>query len=342
MSLAKLILSHCREHMGLVHAVEGASIDLQVLLASCDGTMATEERNVLAINAQFFQDPERVEKRLDERLRELDEVGFEAASHRVLGNLVQLFNDLPNNVRTEVAHEMLRAGLRIITADKEVSSAERSFVTQSVVPALGLELNDAEELLAQGEEEIARERSYAEFAFVLFVLLCDADKENQPPRDSPRETIPTGFLGGVRTLVSVFDLGSENAIGYFLSAIGGLGVANSYPEHCKRLQQIAIETRASVESNGVAHVLSEIREKIDDIVNEGTDFFALDTVANHLTTVFGSLENVSPGQRACFSEVIAPALDLNVEELIEQSKAVSEVNPMLYNNLTGEHRIASE
>lgn len=336
MPLSQLIIKSFKQEPERIRDWERLAVEVQVLIAYSDGDLALEERMVLSMNAQLLEDPEQIQARIETLTQAIESEGLEAVKLRVLSELEAALKALPDSMRPDFAESFLHEMLHIITADQVVDDAERGFVLGDLNPILALESELVNKVLDRADDALSRTRGYVDKAFELYVLLVDAGPRTTLEDDTPTLSDSEDFLSAVSRLVVHHQLVSGSVIGYFLAALGGMSVTETYDRHCEHLADLARRCRKRQAEHGVEASVAAIHEALQGIVDSGVDPLAFSFVSTHVTSALGLYTYTDDPQRELFDQHIAPALGLDLEELRESARNMARFNPTLYRNLTGE------
>jgi hypothetical protein len=334
MSFSLLVQEHCEKSPDRIEAWEKAVLDLQVVLAYSDGVLAPAERMTLSLLNVAKRD-ERENRRLVDRLvRSIEQHGLAQAADQVVQDLGALLAGENSAGRAKLAAELLRESVAIVVADDVISDKERVFLCERLAPGLGVDAQQAQDMLKAASGRLSRSRAYAERGFECYLMLADLD--DGPPQLSGHqgEVLP-GFLGAVDAFVVRHRVGSSRVAAYYLGALGGIFWVDAYEQHLSALGQLVGAARNLTKSGGAEGRLRAIHHELGQLRNRGVDANGYRAVARHVTNTLGKMGGLNDAQRDLFREKIAPALEIDHEVLIE-SASQRESLIDLHRNLTGQ------
>lgn len=307
---------------------------LQVLWACINGVPEPAERTTLAILSLARHD-ERANRRLvDDVASSIATRGFDRVADQVLHDLQEQLDKCTDKERSEAALAMLRQCVVVLVGDTGVSSHERQFALNRLAPALGLDVQAAEKVLDSADALAAQSRACVDLALELVLMLID---ESQSPAvlHGPADRRAPGFLGAVDQLVTEQRLGCSRAISYFLSARNGAFWVEDCDEPCAELGALVQVMRARRQQEGASKRIEAIAAQVRELA--ASDPLAPQLVFRHLIAALGRFDCINDQQRAMFCNRISPALQLDVNQLLDESsrrKGLSE----LHQHLTGAAR----
>ena len=340
MSFSMLVREHETISSERADRWEQVFLELQVVLAYCDGELAPAERMTLSLLSLAKKDERENRVHVDRLIQGIERHGLDEAANKVVDDIEALLQAESAEIRTEIARELLHESIAIVVADDVISEKERTFVTKRLAPGLGMSSKEAEELLRTASGKLTRERAYIERAFECYLLIVEV--EDGPPtlNGSGDEDLP-GFLGTVDKLVVDKRLGSSRVAAYFLTAMGGIFWVDDYQEHVTMLGRITDAARELRTTAGADGRLRAIQHELSQLRNRGVDSNAFHAVSRHLTNALGKMNGVSEAQREVFRDKIAPALEIDHTTLLETSgRRRSMID--LHRNLTGQGRPAPD
>ena len=333
MSLSILVRDHSESHPERAESWEKVFLELQVVLAYCDGVLAPAERMTLSLLSLAKRD-ERENRRLVDRLiRSIESDGLNQAAERVVADIKALLGREEQDARGALADEILRESIAIVVADDVISDNERAFVTDRLAPGLGLDPKQAHALLQKASGRLSRSHAYVERAYECYMMLSELD--NGPPRlNTPEGDELPGFLGAVDKFVVDNQVGSSRVVAYYLGALGGIFWVDAYKEHIAVLGQLTRAARELRKTAGVDGRLRAIHHELGQLRNRGVDAHGFQAVTRHVTNTLGKMHGLNEAQRDLFKNQIAPALEIDHEALL-QSAAQRRSMIDLHRNLTG-------
>ncbi len=334
MSLPVLVRDACQSNPERANAWECAFLDLQVVIAYCDGVLAPAERMTLSLLSLAKRDERANRREVDQLIRSIESHGLDQASTRVTSSIKDLLDEEDEDNRAALAAEILRESIAIVVADDVISDNERSFVTDQLAPSLGVARSDALALLDKAKGRLSRSHAYVERAYEIYLMLVDLDR--RPPRlnTTDGDTLP-GFLGAVDRFVVERSAGSSRVVAYFLGALGGIFWVDDYDQHLAVLGQLTQAARELQKRSGSEGRLRAIHHELGQLRNRGVDAHGFHAVARHVTNALGKMDGLDDAQRVLFKEHVAPALEIDVEALLQSaSQRRSMID--LHQNLTGQ------
>lgn len=336
MSFSVLVREHCKTNPERAEPWEKAFLELQVVLAYCDGVLAPAERMTLSLLSLAKRD-ERENRRLVDRLiRSIEQDGLEQAAARVVTDINKLLGEEEPEGRSGLAAEILRESVAIVVADDVISDNEKSFVTERLAPGLGVEKQKAEALLKRASGRLSRARAYVDRAYECYLMLSDLVDGPPVLNTTDGESLP-GFLGAVDELVVRSRLGSSRVVSYYLGAIGGIFWVDDYQRHIQVLEQLTGAARNLRATPGAEGRLRAIHHELGQLRNRGVDAHGFRAVTRHVTNTIGKMEGLNEAQRALFRDAIAPALEIDHAALV-QTSAHRRSMLDLHRNLTGQQK----
>jgi hypothetical protein len=334
MSFSLLVQEHCEKRPDRIEAWEKAVLDLQVVLAYSDGVLAPAERMTLSLLSVAKRD-ERENRRLVDRLvRSIEQDGLAQAAEQVVRDLGALLDGETAAVRATLAAEILRESVAIMVADDVISDKEKVFLCERLAPGLGVDAQQAQDVLKAASGRLSRSRAYAERGFECYLMLADLD-DGLPRLNGVQGEVLPGFLGAVDAFVVRHRIGSSRVAAYYLGALGGIFWVDAYEQHLSALGQLAVAARNLTTSAGAEGRLRAIHHELGQLRNRGVDANGYRAVARHVTNTLGKMGGLNDAQRDLFREKIAPALEIDHEVLIE-SASQRESLIDLHRNLTGQ------
>ena len=318
MSFSWMIRHQCKADPEQGERWEKAFLELQVLLACCDGSVSPSERMTLSLMSLACRNEKDNRELVDSLLATVDKKGFDHVARRVATDLRKLLDALPESQRPSIARDVLRESMAIVVADDVVAPKERSFLLGTVAPALRMDEVDAAQLVDQATLRLARTRLFVAIAFELYLMVVDAVPGEPSLHAPPGRELPP-FLSAVDALVTREKLGSSRAVSYFLSALGGLFWVHDHATQCAGLERMAVEARQRLARTTVDARLGEIHAELDAIASEAPAPDPFLAASQHLTAALTKLDGLHRKQRAMFRDRIAPALNVDHDGLLDSA-----------------------
>ncbi|MCU0692041.1 MAG: hypothetical protein MUF54_11615 [Polyangiaceae bacterium] len=333
MSFSLLAREHFKANPDRADAWERAFLELQVVLAYCDGELAPAERMTLSLLSFAKRDEQENRELVDSLIHSIDRDGLHRAADQIVDSIKHLLDEVSVAQRENLAEEILRESIAIVVADDVVSDKEREFVTKRLGPGLGLGTAPAEQLLVTASGRLQRARTYAERGFELYLMLADLDADAPELHAQEGEPLPP-FLTAVDELVGGKWLGSSRVTAYFLSALGGMFWVDQHQKHVAMLGQLTDVVRGLRNRAGLEERLKAIHDELTELRERAIDPHAASKVARHVTNAISKMRVLTDDQRARFRDQIAPAVDIDhAALLLTASRRGSMAN--LHRNLTG-------
>lgn len=333
MSFSMLIRQRFKDQPAKADLWERAFLELQVLLACCDGVVAPAERMTLSLLSLARQSEKENREIVDALLVAVQRKGFDECAARVLADIKNLAGSLPAAQRAAIASDILRESIAIVLADDVVSDKERAFVMEQIAPGLSLPAQRARELLDKSASRAARSRTFVTAAFEIYMMV--ADESDRPPKlHAPDGRELPAFLAAVDQVVSEHKLGSSRAVSYFIGALAGVFWVEQAQQHCEAIGRLAEDSRRRLARSGAEARLGELHAELESVAASHPTPNPFLVVSQHLTAALNKVEGLDPAQRAFFREKVAPALQLDHDDLV-QASAQRKSMAGLHRNLTG-------
>lgn len=333
MSFSVLVRDHFHDKPERADEWEKVFLELQVVLAYCDGVLAPAERMTLSLLSLAKRDERENRRLVDQLIRSIESEGLDHAADTVVASIKELLAEEGEEKRPPLASEILRESVAIVVADDIISPKERTFVTERLAPSLDVDPQEARALLKKASGRLSRSRAYVERAFEIYMMI--ADLEDRPPRlNTPEGEALPGFLGAVDRFVVEQHAASSRVVAYFLGALGGIFWVEEYEHHIAELSDLARAARDLRTKSGAEARLRAIQHELGQLRNRGVDPNGFRAVARHVTNVLGKMQGLTDQQRALFKDHVAPALELDYESLVKSSAQRRSMIDLHY-NLTG-------
>jgi len=332
MSFSILIRQHLKAEPAKIDRWEKAFLELQVLLASCDGIVGPAERMTLSLLSLARRNEKENLAIVDGLLGTIQRRGFDEAADRVLDDIGKLAASMPQAQRLALAQDILRESITIVLADDVVSDKERAFVVNRLAPGLSLPPEMASTLLDQAAARVQRSRQYVAFGFELFLCIIDASAREPVLHAPPGRELPE-FLAAVDRIVVEHKLGSSRAVVYFVGAMAGMFWVEDASTHCAAIARLAEDCRRRAARSGLEARLGEIHAELVQMAGAHPAPDPFLTVSKHMTAALNKMDGLDAAQRAMFRDHVAPALRIDHEELL-RSAAQRRSLADLHRNLT--------
>lgn len=340
MSFSILVREHFDSNPERADSWEKVFLELQVVLAYCDGVLAPAERMTLSLLSLAKRDERENRRLVDQLIRSIESDGLDQAADHVVTDIKKLLESEASEARAALAAEILRESIAIVVADDVISDNERAFISERLALGLSVDKQQALDLLKKASGRLSRSRAYVERAFECYLMLAELDKE--PPRLNTTDGVQLpGFLGAVDQFVIENSLGSSRVVAYYLGALGGIFWVDDYKEHISVLGQLTKAARELRRTSGVDGRLRAIHHELGQLRNRGVDAHGFHAVTRHVTNTLGKMDGLNEAQRVLFRDQIAPALEINHEALLAASAQRRSMLD-LHRNLAGQGRTKDE
>lgn len=336
MSFSILVREHFDSNPERADSWEKVFLELQVVLAYCDGVLAPAERMTLSLLSLAKRDERENRRLVDQLIRSIESDGLEQAANKVVSEIKKLLEAIATDARTALAAEILRESIAIVVADDVISDKERAFIAERLAPGLGVDTQQALDLLKKASGRLSRSHAYVERAYECYLMLAELDKDPPTLNTSDGDQLP-GFLGAVDQFVLQNSVGSSRVVAYYLGALGGIFWVDEYKQHIAVLGQLTNAARELRKTSGVDGRLRAIHHELGQLRNRGVDAHGFHAVTRHVTNTLGKMDGLNESQRALFRDQIAPALEIDHDALLQASSQRRSMID-LHRNLTGQGR----